>query len=689
MVAEDTGPPGPTGPGTDREPKTDSHRNEHMKWGQAMGVTIEDIYRLFEKSFDYLLILDDRGRIAHMSVALAKETTGDENGGVSGRIVDDVFNGASLDIIRDTTGKLATGDGPELIIWKTRPGRPSIPLRVVTETTASGRLFMFWGNRFATLENLTYKDEWKRIERAKELACIYAVAEWIEVSMSTEEFFTHLPRYLRDGMHYPEHVIVFSVYQEREYGKKPDAERFIKTDLVIEGHLRGSIYVAYDTNDLDFLPEEQRMMDEITRTLVLALERKELKGSIDKRQHELHRERAKLDTLNSYMDRINRGFEESKTRLETIFQAIPDTVAIIDCERNVIMTNTDKYVPGDKCYKTFFDSDRACLDCRLAKILKQKAPITLEIQHGDRFYEAHALPIFDKNHHVDGIIEFYRDISDKRNYEQQLQQADKLASLGQLVSGIGHEINNPNQFIRGNVKIIAQAMEDILPLTDAYYETHPGLKIARLNYDFFRKHIVTLIQDMANGSERIKGIVESLKRFARKDEGLLIDKVDLNVIIRESVRLAHNQIHKSADVELELAETLPEFKGNVQKMEQVIINLIINASQAIPEQRRGVIEVLTEFDDTDVVAQIRDNGSGMSEGTIKQVFDPFFTTKRARGGTGLGLSIVYRIVEEHGGTIAVSSTIGEGTTFTIKIPHTRKDSKVGTGAAESSSGEQQ
>ncbi|MBN2559776.1 MAG: PAS domain-containing protein [Phycisphaerae bacterium] len=654
-----------------------------------MAVKIEHICSLFERHFDYLLILDDESKIVHISNDLAKETTGDGNDGLTGRHIDDVFSGAALDIIRSTIRRFEQTDGPELITWETGSGKPSIPLRAVMDTTANGRLFMLWGNRFMSLENVTYKDDWKRLERAKELACIYAVAEWIEVSKSTEDFFTHLPRYLRDGMHHPEHVLVYSVYQGREYGKKPDGEHRITTDLVIEDRTHGRICVAYDTQELEFLPEKQRMLDELARMLVHRLEKKELRENIDKRKDELHRQKSKLETLNSYLDRINRGFEESKTRLATIFQAIPDTVAIIDRERNVVMTNTDKYIPGNKCYKTFFDSDTPCLDCRLAKVVKQRTPITLEIQHDARSYEVHALPIFDKDHVVDGIIEFYRDISDKKNYERQLQQADKLASLGQLVSGIGHEINNPNQFIRGNVKIIAQAMEDILPLTDAYYESHADLKIARLNYDFFRKHIITLIKDMARGSERIKGIVESLKRFARKDEGLLIDKVDLNAIIREGVRLVHNQIHKTADVELTLSDDLPEFIGNVQKIEQVFINLIINAGQAFPEDRRGLIEVVTKHDDTQVIAEVRDSGSGMSEGTIKQIFDPFFTTKRARGGTGLGLSIVYRIVEEHGGTIAVSSRIGEGTTFTIRIPYRRQHLNVGAGLSGYPSGKQQ
>ena len=135
---------------------------------------------------------------------------------------------------------------------------------------------------------------------------------------------------------------------------------------------------------------------------------------------------------------------------------------------------------------------------------------------------------------MDGILEFYRDVTLEKTYDQQLQQADKLASLGQLVSGIGHEINNPNQFIRGNIKIVKQAIEDMLPIVDEYYAAHPDLKIARLNYDFLREHIMTLVDDMAHGSERIKAIVEGLRTFARKDEGLLVDKVDINTLIEAS-----------------------------------------------------------------------------------------------------------------------------------------------------------
>jgi signal transduction histidine kinase len=245
------------------------------------------------------------------------------------------------------------------------------------------------------------------------------------------------------------------------------------------------------------------------------------------------------------------------------------------------------------------------------------------------------------------------------------------------VSGIGHEINNPNQFIRGNVKILKQALDDMLPIVDAYQREHGDLKIARLPYAFFREHVMTLIDDMGHGSERIKGIVEGLKRFARRDEGLLIDTVDLNTVIEACARLVHNEVHKHAEIVLELDPAIPAFTGNSQKIEQVLVNLVVNASQAMAEDRPGRIVVRSRTEDGHAVFEVEDNGKGMNEKTVKQIFDPFFTTKRAKGGTGLGLAIAYRIVEEHGGAIAVKSRLGEGSTFTVRIPVKTGDGQRG------------
>ena len=138
--------------------------------------------------------------------------------------------------------------------------------------------------------------------------------------------------------------------------------------------------------------------------------------------------------------------------------------------------------------------------------------------------------------------------------------------------------------------------------------------------------------------------------------------------IEAGARLVHNEVHKHADIALELADNLPAFTGNAQKIEQVLVNLLVNAGQAMRDDVRGLITVRTRAENGDVVFEVDDNGVGMNEKTVKQIFDPFFTTKRAKGGTGLGLAIVYRIVEEHGGTVSVTSKQGAGTTFVVRFP---------------------
>jgi signal transduction histidine kinase len=153
-----------------------------------------------------------------------------------------------------------------------------------------------------------------------------------------------------------------------------------------------------------------------------------------------------------------------------------------------------------------------------------------------------------------------------------------------------------------------------------------------------------------------------------------------NVNIKELVesRLVKNEVHKHAEIKLELGNDVSSFTGNSQKIEQIFVNLIVNSAQAIPDDRKGLITVRTYMGDSDnVFIEIEDNGKGMDEKTQKQIFDPFFTTKRAKGGTGLGLAIAFRIVEEHKGNISVSSKPGVGTKFVIRIPVKDDESENG------------
>jgi len=649
-------------------------------------ISIEALFSLIEEDFVYLLAVDEDEQVIHTSIQLQNDfwppdalTT---NLGLT-----DVLGPASQISFRRSIDSLKGGKRKVRAQLSTlRRGATSLPMHARTVSGDAGTIYLFCG---APLDTLAKPDDWEKEERIKELSCLYSVAEWIEASPTITDFFGRLDEYLAPGMRFPEHAIVHSVYNGTPYGHDLERDEYISVALIVNKIPKGEIRIGYPDSTHALLPEEQRMLGEIGRMLSSALEKKELaeavsltmeeqkifqatlrklESEVKDREEELESQKQKLSTADSYLNRVNHDWGEASRRLETMFQAIPDPVMLMDLNLNVVMTNQPEIERGEKCYRTYFNRDKPCEDCRLQSVIRNKTPITITMRKDERYLQVHMLPVYNQNEEVDGILEFFRDITLEKTYEQQIQQADKLASLGQLVSGIGHEINNPNQFIRGNVKIVRQALTDMIPIVDDHYADNPDLKIAKLKYTFFKDHIMTLVDDMMHGSERIKGIVDGLRGFARKDEGLLVDTVDVNTLIGATTRLVQNEVHKHAEIELELGDAVVPFTGNSQKIEQVLVNLIVNAAQAIPDDRKGRIRVRTRMEDDQIIIAISDNGKGMDEKTRKQIFDPFFTTKRTKGGTGLGLAIAFRIIEEHGGNIAVSSQIDVGTTFKVKIP---------------------
>lgn len=397
-----------------------------------------------------------------------------------------------------------------------------------------------------------------------------------------------------------------------------------------------------------------------------------LEKNVRERTLDLVNQKDLLIKKNQELVTLTEKLRESKSRIQILFNAITDTVTVIDSDLNILMSNQRTIGNKGKCYKKVFNREQPCEDCLVARVFEQKTSVRQEKEIDDGYYLLQAYPILDSDGNVTGALEFSRVITKEKNLERQLLQADKLASLGQLVSGIGHEINNPNTFIRGNLYIIQEAMNDIFPILDQYHKLNPDAKIARLDYDIFRQSVPVLIDDMVQGANRIKGIVDGLRKFAKKDEGLLNETVNLNTITEACLRLADNQIRRSAEVKVSLDPGLPSIVGNSQKLQQVIVNILINASQAIDKQR-GTIHVISQFNEREVVLRVRDDGKGMEERTIKQIFDPFFTTKRHQGGTGLGLSIAYGIIKEHQGRIDVESKVGVGTTFCVYIPRSPQE----------------
>ncbi len=267
------------------------------------------------------------------------------------------------------------------------------------------------------------------------------------------------------------------------------------------------------------------------------------------------------------------------------------------------------------------------------------------------------------------VAERERAVEALRLHQQQLVQADKMAALGVLVSGVAHEINNPNGFILLNMPILKDAFRDALSVLD----DHPDrdrLTLGGLSYARMREEIPHMLDEMAAGGRRIKHIVDDLKAFARREDAPRLEPVDLNAVADAAVRLVGNSIRKATQrFEKELAPELPKVRANAQRIEQVVVNLLLNACEALPGSDRAV-HLVTRRDPARrlVVLEVRDEGVGIPPEHLQRVTDPFFTTKRESGGTGLGLSVSAGIVKEHGGALEFASAVGSGTTATLSLP---------------------
>jgi len=219
-----------------------------------------------------------------------------------------------------------------------------------------------------------------------------------------------------------------------------------------------------------------------------------------------------------------------------------------------------------------------------------------------------------------------------------------------------------------NTPLVQDVWKGIMPVLEEYCRENGDFKAGGMPYSKVREGIPTLLNGILDGAQRISAIVQELKDFARPDEVSMEQQVDINVAVKASVNLLQNMITKTTkSFTVTYGENLPLVPGNIQRFEQVIINVIHNACEALPDTDRGV-HVATACDNSAVSIIIRDEGIGIPQEHLSQLMDPFFTTKRGAGGTGLGLSISQKIISDHGGRIDVRSRVGEGSTFTILLP---------------------
>lgn len=306
-------------------------------------------------------------------------------------------------------------------------------------------------------------------------------------------------------------------------------------------------------------------------------------------------------------------------------------------------------------------------------------PIEHRIIHRDgsiRWVKNSIVPKLDDNNNVisyDGIINDITDLKESeeqnRIKSEQLIHADKMASLGILVSGIAHEINNPNNFILLNINLLTKVWEDVKPILNHYYEENGDFSLGGMSYKDFAEKMNKSYEAIQIGSERIKKIIESLTNYAKKP-GQQYRKISVNEVIEVAVNITNNFIKKATNnFSVEYSDGFPLIMGNSNRLEQVLINLINNACQSLRSKDEKII-IKTYEEGNYAVIEVSDEGEGIDEKDLKHIFDPFYTTKREKGGTGLGLSISYNIVKNHSGEFKIESEKGNGTTAKIYLPIT-------------------
>ncbi len=379
--------------------------------------------------------------------------------------------------------------------------------------------------------------------------------------------------------------------------------------------------------------------------------------------------------------KAERLYRQLAQQLEVILNGIPDKLTLISPDMKVIWSNKNENElqisqigqhKGDFCCKLLYDNVNLCDNCPAIDALTSgKNEEAIVITPSGQTLEVKAFPLKDQSGRITSVILVASDITEKNNLRDEAIRASRLASLGELAAGVAHEINNPNALIKLNAELLQKVFNGALPILQRHFEQHGDFALGGgLSYTELNEELPYLFSELLEGSNRIKNIVNDLKDFSRNDTPDHSDRIDLNELLQTAVRLLNNTIKKSTNhFSSDYAQQLPTFSGNFQRIEQVVVNLLVNACQSLSGKDRAVW-AKTKFDPLQqlVTLQITDEGSGIAEEHLDHITEPFFTTKRKEGGTGLGLSVASRIIQDHDGEMKFRSKLGEGTTVTLSFP---------------------
>jgi len=360
----------------------------------------------------------------------------------------------------------------------------------------------------------------------------------------------------------------------------------------------------------------------------------------------------------------NRDLRRERQRVQAILDGITDIVAVIAPDYRIQSVNHSFFElyqrrsPVDGyCYTVFRDRAEPCRECPLREALAanqvRRQNAIFSVEGRNRHFAITASPLRNADGRPTDIVVVKRDVTLEKEFQAKYYHAEKMATIGLLAAGVAHEINNPLTSIQGFAEGLQRRMAKLA-------ET--------LNDDPLRDDFEEYLDIIRKECQRCSGIVQSLLTFSPRKESELTP-IRLNPLIRNVLRLLHHKLKPYPEelIDLHLAPELPTIKGNAAELEQVILNLVLNALDAVATDGRITIRT-RGGGNGDVEVEVADDGCGIPSDHLPKLFEPFFTTKPVGQGIGIGLSTCYHIIQAHGGDIHADSAPGQGSRFTVRLP---------------------
>lgn len=468
--------------------------------------------------------------------------------------------------------------------------------------------------------------------------------------------------------------------------------RFLSVPVALGEELVGQIAVANKKED--YTHQDLDAIHRVAEFYALALQRSRVEKALQKSKNDLERRVEKRTAEIALANKMLKGeieerklaekrLRQNRTMLQSVFDGIADPLVLVDRRMTVKIINR----AAAEYYKITNDQDtigKLWHEAGLKTDLFESGEIPSAMSSNqvfsferkgfmnpDRIERIFIYPVEErKNGDGDAIIHI-TDITEERRIEKQLIQSEKMASLGILVSSIAHEINNPNSFVSFNIPILKEYIEALIPFADEYAARQQNLELFNMSYPDFRVDIMKLLDNIEHGSKRISSFVSNLREFAQYDGKKPKKWVDLKSVIDKVLSICGSSIKKTVkSFDLLIPDDFPTIYTDPYVLEQVLLNLLMNASQAADKNKSWVKLSASSGNNRreHTIIEVSDNGCGMDEKTKRHIFNPFYTTKSPADGTGLGLYVCHNLIQGIGGFIEVESQPGKGSTFRVILP---------------------